>query len=316
MTRTIWLASYPKSGNTWFRMLVANLSAKDKPADINDLPERGGIASARGPFDYLTLIDSGLLSHDEIDSLRPRVYEELASGAQDDEYDKLEDTLPARFVKVHDAYTRTAKGEALLGGRLGADGAIVIVRDPRDVAPSLANYNRVDIDKAIAQINDREVAYCARPERQDVQLRQKLPSWSGHVASWLDQTDIPVHLIRYENLQADTAAVFRAALAFAGRPVTDEEISRAVAYADFAELRRQEQEKGFRETPRRPGGLFFRRGEVGAWRDELTAEQVARIEAAHGLMMRRLGYELTGGLPLARAGEAAVLRNASMEKTA
>ncbi|MGC1778963.1 MAG: hypothetical protein WBB34_13525 [Xanthobacteraceae bacterium] len=61
MTRTIWLASYPKSGNTWFRMLVANLSATDKPVDINDLPERGGIASARGPFDHLTLIDSGLL---------------------------------------------------------------------------------------------------------------------------------------------------------------------------------------------------------------------------------------------------------------
>ena len=46
MTRTMWLASYPKSGNTWFRMLVANLSATDKPMDINDLPERGGIASA------------------------------------------------------------------------------------------------------------------------------------------------------------------------------------------------------------------------------------------------------------------------------
>ena len=41
--RTIWLASYPKSGNTWFRMMVANLSTKDgRPVDINDLPERGG----------------------------------------------------------------------------------------------------------------------------------------------------------------------------------------------------------------------------------------------------------------------------------
>ena len=80
MTRTIWLASYPKSGNTWLRMLLANLSSKDTPADINDLPERGGIASARGPFDHLTLIDSGLLTFDEIDALRPRVYEELARG--------------------------------------------------------------------------------------------------------------------------------------------------------------------------------------------------------------------------------------------
>lgn len=48
MTRTIWLASYPKSGSTWFRTLVANLSAQDdKPVDIHNLPESGGIASAR-----------------------------------------------------------------------------------------------------------------------------------------------------------------------------------------------------------------------------------------------------------------------------
>ena len=301
MTRTIWLASYPKSGNTWFRMLVANLSAKDKAADINDLPARGGIASARGPFDYLTLIESALLSHDEIDCLRPRVYEELASGAQDDEYDKPEEIPPVRFVKVHDAYTLTPKGEPLLAGARGADGAIVIVRDPRDVAPSLANHNRVDIDAAIKQLNSPETAYCAKPARLDTQLRQKVASWSGHIASWLDQTDIPVHLVRYEDLQADTAAVFRAALAFAGRSATDEEILRAVAYADFAQLRRQEEEKGFSETPRRPGGLFFRRGEVGAWRDELTPEQVARIEAGHAPMMRRLGYELASELPLARA---------------
>jgi hypothetical protein len=300
VTRTIWLASYPKSGNTWFRMLVANLSATDKPVDINDLPERGGIASARGPFDYLTLIDSGLLTHDEIDCLRPRVYEDLASGAQDDEYDKPESEQPVRFVKAHDAYTLTLKGEPLLGGRRGADGAIVIVRDPRDVAPSIANHNRVDIDAAITLMNNGQATYCARAGRLDQQLRQQVPGWSGHIASWLDQADIPVHLIRYEDMQDDTAAIFRAALAFAGRPATEDEIARAVAYADFAELRRQEQDRGFSETPRRPGGLFFRRGEAGAWREELTPEQAAQIEAAHAPMMRRLGYELAGTMPLAR----------------
>jgi aryl sulfotransferase len=302
VNRTIWLASYPKSGNTWFRMLVANLSATDKPADINDPPEHGGIASGRRAFDYLTLIDSGLLTHDEIDCLRPRVYEELASGAQDDEYDKPDDLPPVHFVKVHDAYMSTPKGEPLLAGRRGADGAIVIVRDPRDVAPSLANHNRVDVDAAIAQMNNPAAVYCAKPKLMDTQLRQSLQTWSGHLSSWLDQTDIPVHLVRYEDMQADTKAIFRAALDFAGRPTTDENIARAVAYADFAELRRQEQDKGFAETPRRPGGLFFRRGEVGAWRDELTPEQVARLEAAHAPMMRRLGYELANAAPLARTG--------------
>jgi len=102
--RTIWLASYPKSGNTWFRMLVANLSANDgKAVDINNLPERGGLAGARAPFDYLTLLDSGLLTHDEIDDLRPRVYEALARGDDDDEYDKAPDVplvRPARCGRL------------------------------------------------------------------------------------------------------------------------------------------------------------------------------------------------------------------------
>jgi sulfotransferase family protein len=302
VTRIIWLASYPKSGNTWFRMLVANLSAKDgQPVDINDLPERGGIASARGPFDYLSLIDSGLLTHDEVDCLRPRVYEELASGALDDEYDKPQDVPPVRFVKVHDAYRLTPKDEPVLAGRRGAQGAIVIVRDPRDVAPSLANHSNSSIDDAISFMSDNDAAYCAATSRQHSQLRQKLPGWSGHTESWLDQTDIPVYLIRYEDMQSDTIGVFRGALDFAGLPASDEDIRRAVSYADFAELRRQEQDKGFRETPRlHLGRPFFRRGEAGAWRDELSAEQVARIEAAHGPMMRRLGYELASTMVLAR----------------
>ena len=69
----VWLASFPKSGNTWFRIFLANLAAGESgPSDINDLDERGGIASSRREFDAVTLLESGLLSHDEIDRLRPR----------------------------------------------------------------------------------------------------------------------------------------------------------------------------------------------------------------------------------------------------
>ena len=303
MSRTIWLASYPKSGNTWFRMLVANLSAKGgKPVDINDLPERGSIASARGPFDHLLLIDSGLLTQDEIDCLRPRVYEELARGADDDEYDTPQDNEPVRFVKVHDAYTLTPNGEPLLAGTRGAAGAILIARDPRDVACSLANHNRTTIDEAIAFINDPAAAFCGRPDRQHRQLRQQLPGWSGYMLSWLEQKDIPVHLLRYEDLHADTIGTFRRALRFAGRQASEEEIRQAVHFANFSELKKQEEERGFREAPRpNAGGQFFRRGVGGDWRDELTQEQVTRIESTHEAMMRRLGYEPTV-TPLAQTG--------------
>ena len=297
--RTIWLASYPKSGNTWLRMLIANLSARDgEPSDINRLPERSGIASARTPFDYFLLIDSGLLSHDEIEGMRPRLYEAWAHEPDDD----FEGSRPAhgiQFRKVHDAYTLTRKGEPLLAGRQGADGAIVVVRDPRDVACSLAHHNRSSIDDAISFINNAEAGFSMSKRQQLNQLHQKLLCWSGHVASWLDQRDIPVHLIRYEDLQADTKATFTRALDFAGRAATETEVERAVAFSGFAQLQQQERDKGFREAPQ-PGTNFFRRGAAGGWRDELSRQQVARIERDHGAMMQRMGYQ--SATALAQAG--------------
>jgi aryl sulfotransferase len=304
VTRTVWLASYPKSGNTWLRMLIANLSAKnDAPIDINNPPERGGIAGAREPFDNLLLIESGLLTPDETDCLRPRVLEEMARGAQEDDFDIRLPPREAHFLKAHDAYILTPKGEPLLAGSRGAGAAVVIVRDPRDVACSLAHHLNSSIDHAIAVMSDENAAICGHTDRQMKQLRQRVLTWSGHVKSWLDQTDIPVHMVRYEEMKADAAETLRRVLAFAGRVADDDAIRRAVALADFNQLCRQELENGFREAPRPISeAAFFRRGVAGGWRDELTAEQVARIEAAHAPMMLRLGYELSSEPDLAIAG--------------
>src|ERR1700734_279545 len=136
----IWLASYPKSGNTWLQMLLANLYAPgDTPIDINAPPERTLHACERLPFEELSLLDTSLLTHDEIDCLRPQLYEEIAhAGFGEDP--KTGDMLPVRYMLVHDAYELNTEGEALLAGQRAAEGAILIVRDPRDVAPSLAGY--------------------------------------------------------------------------------------------------------------------------------------------------------------------------------
>lgn len=108
--------------------------------------------------------------------------------------------------------------------------------------------------------------------------------------SWLDQRDIPVHLVRYEDLLSDTAATARAALAFAGIEPDPVQLDQAIAFASIGELQRQEAQHGFREAPRDVRG-FFRRGVAGGWRDELHPHQIARIERDHGPMMDRLGYD-------------------------
>jgi hypothetical protein len=286
----VWLASFPKSGNTWFRVLLANLAAAgDAPADINDLDERGGIASNRGQFEAATLLDSGLLSPDDIDRLRPRLYQRIAA-----------ETHRTRWMKTHDAWTLNADGVPVLG-RGAARAAIYLARDPRDVAVSLAHHNNSSLDEAITLINGPDSALCRSRSGQSPQLRQRLLSWSAHIESWLAQTDVPTRLVRYEDMRADPAAVFAEALAFAGVPASADDIARAVRHADFAEMRRQEAERGFVERTSKTAP-FFRRGEVGGWRDDLTAAQTRRLEDAHAPMMARLGYPAASEPALSAGG--------------
>ncbi len=289
MKRIVWLASYPKSGNTWFRMLLANLRS-DKPVDINMPGLRGGIASARAQFDQALLFPSGLLTHEECDRLRPLVYREMARE-QDGETppDELADG-EVRFIKTHDAWTHVEQGEPLLGGRDVACGVILIARDPRAVAPSLASHMGLSLDEAISFLGSRESSFCGRTDRQYRQLRQQLPGWSRYHQGWLDQDVLPVHVLRYEELHGDTANVLRRALIFAGIEADDGQIEQAVRFSSFAELKRQEQDYGFREAPPGRREQFFRRGLVGGWREELDSGQIGRIEAVHGAMMTRLGY--------------------------
>ena len=275
----VWLASFPKSGNTWFRIFLANLAAGEHgPADINDLNENGGIASSRQEFEAATLLDAGIVGNEIIEELRREVYAQAAARCSEQ-----------RWIKVHDAYTLTPSNRPMFG--IAGTSVVYLVRDPRDVAVSLAHHQGTTIDQSIRLLNDPRGALCDSRCGLAPQLPQKLLGWSGHVASWLDQTDLPVIVLRYEDSRADPVKSFSAALEFARRIATPEEIARAVRYADFAELQRQEYEKGFAERLSRTAP-FFRSGRVGAWREALSAEQIRCIEDAHAATMRRLGYVL------------------------
>jgi hypothetical protein len=123
-----------------------------------------------------------------------------------------------------------------------------------------------------------------------LQFRQKLLGWSGHVRSWLDQRTVPVHVVRYEDLLADTAGELRRALDFVGAQASAEEIARTVRHSAFAELHRQETERGFRGSTS-PRQIFFREGRAGAWRERLPSALARQVERDHGEIMARLGYD-------------------------
>jgi aryl sulfotransferase len=277
-SRIWWLASYPKSGNTWLRVLLRTL-VSGRPADLATFSRLGGYAASRFQFERALGIDSVPLSPNQECNLRPHVFDVLAAEAKS-----------PLFLKVHDAYCLTPAGKPLFP-RTATFGAVYVVRDPRAVAVSLAHHLADPIDPVIAFMNDDD-ATDARPTKWlSAHLRQRLLRWSEHVESWLG-APFPVHLVRYEDMHADPHAACAAVAAFLRLPCDAAAIAAAVEAASFSRLQAQEREFGFVEKPPQ-AAAFFREGRVDGWRDALTAEQAARIVAAHGAVMRRLGYDCT-----------------------
>ena len=121
------------------------------------------------------------------------------------------------------------------------------------------------------------------------QLRQRLSSWSGHAASWIDAPGLACHVMRYEDMVAQPFETFSRAVRFLELPADDARIGGALEGARFERLRDEEERVGFVERSNK-AARFFREGRIGSWRRHLTAEQARRIIANHGDMMRRLDY--------------------------
>lgn len=273
-----WIASYPKSGNTWLRLMLWSLMQGGAKVDINRASSDIGIAS-HTELDELLVVDASELFADEQMAVLPALYAAIAS-----------DTGHGLVLrKLHDRYWHTPAGAAVFPAAISR-AAVYIVRDPRDVAVSYAHHRGCPVDSIITMMADPAATLSVSSTRQRRQLAQPLGHWSGHVLSWLEQTDIAVLLLRYEDLLAEPAAGLRVVAKHFGLVVDETILAQAVAAASFDQLRDQEQQHGFRERPVGASAPFFRQGQAGGWRQSLTPDQAARIMADHHTVMQRLGY--------------------------
>lgn len=272
MSGFYWLASYPKSGNTWMRSALWVLRHR-RPVDLTELVRWAPVSGARAVFDAVLGVESSDLTTNEVEALRPRVFEALAR-----------ESAEPLLRKVHEPWIRTSNGEPLFPFDVTL-GAVYIVRDPRDVAVALAHHEGVSIDEAIAIMD----APPPRTHSAHRQLDFRWVGWRWHVESWLGAPGIRVLSVRYEDMVADLSAVLAQVVPFLGWNATPQAIAEAVEATSFERLRAAEERQGFAEKPSRMA-RFFRRGEAGGWRSVLSPDQAARIEHSHGPIMSRLGY--------------------------
>ncbi|WP_417069495.1 sulfotransferase domain-containing protein [Niveibacterium terrae] len=276
----VWLASYPKSGNTWMRTLLANLvKSRGQVVSLQqlDTPYSGPIASSARLFESMVGEPFCNLNPALVDRLRPRAYRDFAALLR----------LPC-WMKVHDAWRRTSSGEALFPPEVSL-GCIYIVRNPLDVAVSMAPFFNKTLDESVDMLCDPGAGLCMDKNRLCRQLPQLMYDWSGHVESWIDSPIERKMVLRYEDMLADTSGCFRAVLDWSGIPYSESELEGAVSASDFRQLKAQEEKEGFRERGK-SDTPFFRSGKAGGWREALTEKQVDRIVGQHGRVMRELGY--------------------------
>ena len=277
-----WLASYPKSGNTWMRILLANyFGESDQPFDLASAGITNGIASLRWRFDEFLGLSSSDLTPDEIAMLQPEVYEILVTEH------------PVRqWIKVHDAQRRLDDGRWLFPPAVS--GAVIyLIRNPLDVAVSFAFHEgHGDMRRSVAKLCDEQAVLGGGAS---VQLAQSIGNWSQHVESWVDQSEIPVLLVRYEDMLADAGRELVRVIEFV-RPelaVDRAKVDMAVEFARFDRLQAIEAARRFRETPQR-AERFFREGRAGDWRNHLSHAEVRQLLNAHCRVMARFGYETMG----------------------
>lgn len=270
-----WLASYPRSGNTWVRMFLR--AYMKGHCDINDHEDvvkgvHGHLSwqsSAAPPVHYLTF-------DDRLDylpaALKNTLY--LANGSD-------------VRLKTHDANAEV-HGRSLIPKGV-TKGGVYLVRDPRDVAISYAAYKGCSIDDAIEKMADETHAIGPK----DSYSWHFLGKWSSHVMSWASEiAPKGVLCCRYEDMKTKPLVVFKAIIQAMGLPLRgDKEVQAAIDEVEFSKLQNQESQNGFEESEHKTES-FFRKGVAGGWKSVLSGTQVEKIEQDHGGIMKSLGYEL------------------------
>lgn len=273
MGNIVWLASYPKSGNTWLRAFLANLIAnRPMPVPLAQFPEYAKLDADPQLYSQLAGKPSSELNFDALCALRPRVHAAIAAAAP-----------RTVFVKTH-SMAGLHDGVALITPQVSA-GAIYVVRNPLDVVVSMTHHFAIGIDAAIAYLGDERAA----TENSALFVAEFLGSWSAHVKSWADMEGPRILIVRYEDLIEKPAKTFGRVARLVGVEGNRARVERAIANASFAALAAMERRDGFVEVPIK-GKRFFRAGRANQWREVLAREQVLRVIERHREQMQRFHY--------------------------
>ena len=269
----IWIASYPKSGNTWVRSFLSDYLNKNK-TDFNF-----SMLKKINSFPRRELYDNLKINYNKFSEI-------FSNWINMQSYINLKDETV--YLKTHNAMC-TINGHPFTN-KNNTLGVIYLVRDPRDVILSYSNHLNKTIKETCLLMTDKSSREVIKYDGKDVE-NSLLGSWSEHYKSWKNFNLKKKIIIKYEDLISNPNKYFSKIVTYLnevdGIEINEKMINKSIENTNFKKLQNLEKQFGFNE---RGHGFFFRKGKSGNWKNELDKKIIFQIEQTFKEEMKELNY--------------------------
>jgi len=278
-----WIASYPKSGNTWLRALLSayyyspnGFFEQKLLKKIDQFPEKTHFKD----FNY-----------------NPEVIVDTSKywiKAQE----KINKDKKIKFFKTHNILG--AIDNHKFTNKKNSIGAIYVIRDPRNVITSLKNHFELNQNEALEfMLNEKKFIYDYHL-KNDYSDFQFISSWEKNYRSWINQNNFSIKIIKYEDLHYKTYEIFQEIIEFiekitgTKKIINKEKIKNAINSTTFEKMKKLEKNQGFSESvlsKNDPKKIpFFYLGPNNDWRNMLDDEFKKKVTSIFRANLEELNY--------------------------
>ena len=281
----IWIASYPKSGNTWIRSLIGSY-----------------FFTKTGVFNFDVLKNIKQFSPVISDSIinEKLHYQSKVSQSWIPSQININKDNKIHFLKTHNAMC-SINGNNFTD-KFNTLAVIYIVRDPRNVLTSISHHYGMNQEQSFQFItNKRKIIYPIKPgtiNKSNENDFNFLSDWSTHYNSWKNIGFCPIKIIKYEDILSNNKEAFIPVLNFLSKfikiEIINEKLENSISSTTFENLSALEKKRGFDEAvysnKSQKKIKFFNLGKENKWKKMLNKKIAKSVEETFNKEMSELGY--------------------------